>query len=173
MDKRAGCIGYYTDGDALLVAIKAIRAQGIEAFDAYSPFPIHGFEAAANIRRSWIPFVTFAGGLTGLCCGFILQYWTSAVDWPVNVAGKPFNSWPAFVPVMFECTILFAALSSVAAMFIVNRLPNHRNKAFDPALTRDAFALVIEPAIEDARAQAALATTGATGIRSVFVEGWS
>ena len=86
-------------------------------FDAISPYAIHGMEEACGIKRSGIPYVTFVAGVTGLLSGLALTWYTSAYDWPINVGGKPAFSLPAFIPILFELTILFAALSSVAALF--------------------------------------------------------
>src|SRR5689334_9955529 len=104
----AGVIGFYQDPHALLEATAKARDAKYKDFDAFTPYPVHGMDAAQGLKRSSLPFVTFAAGITGCSLGFLLQYWTSVVDWPLIVGGKPFNSWPAFVPVMFECTILFA-----------------------------------------------------------------
>ncbi|MDR3608073.1 MAG: DUF3341 domain-containing protein [Oligoflexia bacterium] len=144
-----GIIGYFDTPDELVTAMKDVRDARYERFDAFTPFPVHGLDAAQGLRRSPIPYITFIAGLTGGSLGFLLQYWTSAVDWPLIVAGKPFNSWPAFIPVTFELTILFAGLATAGAMLAFNGLPNHRRKAFDPGLTRDKFAIVIEsPEVE-------------------------
>ncbi|MGZ3708324.1 MAG: DUF3341 domain-containing protein, partial [Bdellovibrionota bacterium] len=136
-----GVIGFFADPDQLIEATQKVRDARYEHFDAFTPYPVHGLEAAQGLKRSPLPFVTFGAGLTGACCGFLLEYWTSAVDWPLIVGGKPFNSWPAFVPIMFEATVLFAGLATVGAMFLLNGLPNLRRKIFDPAITRDKFAL--------------------------------
>ncbi len=192
----AGVIGFFQDPNALIKATKKVREANYQSFDAFTPYPVHGLDAAQGLKRSPLPFVTFAAGITGCSLGFLLQYWTSAVDWPLIVGGKPFNSWPAFVPVMFECTILFAGLATVAGMFLFNGLPNHHKKAFDPRLTRDRFALIIEapPKVEpgedeendsssqkkakkfksfsESEAQDFLTKTGATGVKSVYTEGW-
>ncbi|MFZ9595569.1 MAG: DUF3341 domain-containing protein [Bdellovibrionia bacterium] len=180
----AGVIGFFDDPHALMKATEKVRDARYRDFDAYTPYPVHGLIEAQGLKRSPLPFVTFAGGLTGLTLGFLLQYWTSAVDWPLIVGGKPFNSLAAFIPVMFECTILFAGLSTVAGMFIINGLPNTKKKAFDPSLTRDRFALVIEPPskpyspggafkeFNEAEASEFLKKTGAKEVRSVYSEGW-
>jgi hypothetical protein len=174
-----------------------VRDSRYEHFDAYTPFPVHGLEAAQGLKRSLLPFVTFGAGLAGFCLAFLFQYWTSAVDWPLIVGGKPFNSWPAFVPIMFELTVLLAGLSTVAAMFLFNGLPNTKRRIFDPSLTRDRFALVIEAplkveeddvdeedrealrarkarykAFEEAEATEFLKKAGAKEVRSVYTEGW-
>src|SRR4051812_21601296 len=190
----AGVIGFFGDAGDLIKATERVRDAKYRHFDAFTPYPVHGLETAQGLRRSALPFVTFAAGLTGACLGFLVQYWTSAVDWPINVGGKPFNSWPAFVPVMFECTVLFAGLCTVAAMFIFNGMPNVRRKALDPSLTRDRFALVIEApsSLDDeeeawARSKARskpfkrfdegeaadmLRKAGAKEVKSVYSEGW-
>lgn len=189
----AGVIGYFDDPHQLVEATAQVRQANYQHFDAYTPYPVHGLEAAQGLKRSPLPFVTFAAGLTGCSLGFLLQYWTSAVDWPINVGGKPFNSWPAFIPVTFECTVLFAGLATVAAMFLLNGLPNIRRKAFDPGLTRDRFALLIEAPLEvesddsetslkmggknfkpfnESEATEFLRKSGAKEVKSVYTEGW-
>jgi hypothetical protein len=142
--KVAGVVGFFNDPDALIEATRKVREARYKNFDAFTPYPVHGLDDAQGLKRSPIPFVTFAAGLTGCSLGFLLEYWTSAVDWPLIVGGKPFNSLPAFIPIMFECTILFAGLCTVAAMFLINGLPNVFRKSFDPSLTRDRFAIMIE-----------------------------
>ena len=121
----AGVIGFFSDPHDLLKATEKVRDSHFKNFDAFTPYPVHGMDAAQGLKRSPLPFVTFAAGLTGCTLGFMLQYWTSVVDWPLIVGGKPFNSWPAFVPIMFECTILFAGLATVGGMFLLNGLPNN------------------------------------------------
>ena len=189
----AGVIGYFDDPHLLVEATKKVKEAKYKDFDAFSPYPVHGLDQAQGLSRSPLPFITMAAGITGCSLGFLLQYWTSAVDWPLIIGGKPFNSWPAFVPVMFECTILFAGLSTVGGMFILNGLPNITKKAFDPRLTRDRFALLIEaPSFDDedaseeksrlqkqgyrlfneSEAADLLRKTGAKEVKSVYAEGW-
>lgn len=188
-----GVIGFFNDPHLLIKATEKVRDANYENFDTFTPYPVHGLEVAQGLKRSPIAFVTFAAGLTGVTLGFLLQYWTSAVDWPLNVGGKPFNSWPAFVPIMFECTILFAGLATMAAMLFFNGLPNTRRKAFDPSLTRDRFAIVIEAplaveeddpdavkvkgpqsfkAFDEREAVEFLRKLGALDVKSVYAEGW-
>src|SRR4051812_33512415 len=99
--KLAGVIGFFDSPKSLLEATRKVRDARYQHFDAYTPYPVHGLEAAAGLKRSPIPYVTLVAGGTGTICAFLLQYWTSAIDWPLVVGGKPFNSWPAFVPIMF------------------------------------------------------------------------
>ena len=142
MAKRvSGVAGLWTDDHKILEAAAKMRDAGYKHFDAITPFPVHGMEEAVGIKRSGIPWVTFFAGLTGGSLGMGIQYWTSAVDWPINVGGKPFFSIPAFIPVTFELTILFAALSSVGTMFFLNGLPKIDPPIIDPDLTCHKFAL--------------------------------
>ncbi len=186
----SGVVGFFDDPKMLIEATKRVRDARYQHFDAFTPYPVHGLEAAQGLKRSPLPFVTFGAGLTGFCLAFLLQYWTSAVDWPIIVGGKPYNSWPAFVPIIFELTVLFAGLSTVGAMFLLNGLPNSRRKIFDPSITRDRFAIVIEaptPVDEEEEASPSLAQykafseseaaeflrkVGAKDVRSVRSEGW-
>lgn len=146
--RKSGVAGIFYDEDKVLEAAEKMRLAGYKKFDAITPFPVHGMEEAVGIKRSWIPNVTFVAGITGLSAGLGLQYWTSAVSWPINVGGKPFFSIPAFIPVTFELTILFAALASVITMFAVNGLPTANPPIIHPDLTCHKFALWV-PEDED------------------------
>lgn len=154
MAKRvSGVVGIWSDDHKLVEAAEKMKNAGYKNFDAITPFPVHGLEEAIGIKRSVIPWVTFCFGITGSCCGLFLQYWVSAVSWPINVGGKPMFSAPAFIPVTFELTILFAALSSVAAMFIFNGLPAVDPPIIDPDLTCHKFALWIPETVPNYSAE--------------------
>lgn len=182
----AGVIGYFDEPGELLEATAEAR-KAKHVIDAFTPYPIHGLEHAQGLPRSFLPWVTFGAGITGFVCAFTLEYWTSAVSWPIIVGGKPMNSWPAFVPVMFELTVLFAGLFTVGAMLIANGLPNMKRKSFDPSITCDRFALLIESPTEKAAASYAkrgykkfaeddaasfLKKLGAKDVKTVYSEGW-
>lgn len=188
---KAGVIGFFTDSAPLVEAARKVREAKIRDFDCYTPFPVHGLDQAMGLKRSPLPYVTFLAGLTGLCLAFSFEYWTSAVDWPLIVGGKPMNSWPAFVPIMFELTVLLGGLSTVAALFLICGLPNVTRRAFDPSITRDRFALVIEAPkdpddeeeaeklakggyrkFSESEATALLKQLGASDVRTVYNEGW-
>ena len=141
--QSGGVAGLWTDEEKVLKAAKTLRDAGYKNFDTITPYPVHGMEEAMGIKRSPIPWVTFIFGLTGCFLGLYFQYWTSAVSWPVNVGGKPMFSLPAFIPVTFELTILFAALSSVGAMFYLNGLPKINPPVIDKDLTSHKFAIWI------------------------------
>lgn len=185
-----GVVGFYDSPESIVAGMKQVRSSGkFKYFDAMTPFPVHGLEAAQGLKRSFLPYITFIAGLTGAASGFGLEYYCSAVSWPHIIGGKPFNSWPAFVPIMFECTILFAGIATVVSMILINGLPNIKRKSADPGLTRDRFAIVIENPnskktgwefhgdhIElpfDAQgAQQLLQTSGAKEVRPFVAEGW-
>ncbi|MBL7713848.1 MAG: DUF3341 domain-containing protein [Bdellovibrionales bacterium] len=168
-----GVVGFFDDAHSLVEAVKQVRsANKFKSFDTYTPYPIHGLEKIQGLKRSPLPYVTFGAGITGTCLAFLIQYWTSVIDWPVNIGGKPLNSWPAFVPVMFELTVLLGGLATVAAMFLLNGLPNTKRKAIDPSLTRDRFALVIDAPVAESEASDFLKKVGAKEVRSFMWEGW-
>ncbi len=139
--RESGIAGIWSDDQKILRAANKMRLAGYTKFDAITPFPVHGMEEAVGIKRSMIPWVTFFAGVLGCASGLYLQYWISAVDWPIIVGGKPMFSLPAFIPVTFELTILFAALFSVGAMFFLNGLPKVNPPIIHPDLTSHKFAL--------------------------------
>lgn len=138
-----GYAGIFTDEHKVVEAARKMRSLGFTKFDAISPYPVHGMEEACGIPRSPIPYITFIAGLSGLTFALWFTWWTSAVDWPVNVGGKPFFSLPAFIPIMFELTVLFAALISVGALFYYCKLPQIDPPVIDPDLTSHKFAIFI------------------------------
>ncbi|MBM3976209.1 MAG: DUF3341 domain-containing protein [Planctomycetes bacterium] len=110
---RRQLVGYFEEDSQVVHALRICRERGLETLDVVSPFPLHGIDEALGLRRTRLPWLTLIGGSVGLALGMALQYWSSASDWPLNVGGKPFNSFPAFVPVAFELTILGAGLCTV------------------------------------------------------------
>jgi len=140
---QSGIAAIFLTEEQVVKAAKKVKDSGFTKFDAISPYPIHGMEEACGIKRSWIPYVTFLMGLIGLLAGLWFTWWTSAVDWALNVGGKPFFSLPAFIPIMFELTVLFAALSSVAALFYACGIPKVNPPVIDLDLTSHKFAIFI------------------------------
>lgn len=141
--KLGGVAGIWLDDHDCVVAATKVREAGFKKFDAITPFPVHGMEEAVGIKRSPIPYVTFVAGVTGLLAGLALEYWTSVISFPINVGGKPFFSGPAFIPVIFEVTVLFAALLSVGALFAMCRLPKIDPPIIDVDVTSHKFAIFI------------------------------
>ena len=168
--KTGGIAGLWLDDHECVEAARKVREAGFKKFDAITPFPVHGMEEAIGIQRSPIPYVTFVAAVTGLMAGLGLQYWTSAISWPVNVGGKPFFSGTAFVPVMFELTILFAALTSVGALFALCKLPKIDPPVIDPDLTCHKFAIFIseeDAAYNSDRCEQLLRSLGAKEIKKL------
>lgn len=134
--------------DELLGAAKRAYAEGYRRLDAYTPFPIHGLNDAIGFRRTILPYIVLGGGILGCVTGFGLQYFSSVISYPLNIGGRPLNSWPSFIPVTFEVTVLFAALSAVLGMLALNGLPMPYHPVFNSPrfalASRDRFFLCIE-----------------------------
>ncbi len=143
-----GLLAEYKDVDDILNAARAVRNAGYLRWDVHTPFPIHGMDHAMGIRPTKLPWFILGGGLTGLVGGLLLQYWTNAVDYKFFISGKPLWSLPANIPVIFECTILFAALTAVFGMFLMNKLPMLYNPLFKidrfRRVTNDRFFILID-----------------------------
>lgn len=134
-------------------AARAVRDAGYTRTDAYMPYPSHEVIEALGVRRSRVPLIVLVAGLLGAISGYALQYWASAIAYPLNVGGRPLNSWVSFIVVTFEMTILFAAVIGVVGMFALNRLPQPYHpvfnvRAFRESASRDGFFLAIEAADE-------------------------
>lgn len=142
--KSGGIMGVFLEEAQILKAAESTRLKGYKDFDAITPYPVHGLEEAVGIKRSWLPYVTLVAGATGCLFGLWFTWWTSAVNWPINVGGKPMWSLPAFVPIIFELTILFAALASVKTLILVALgLPKINPPVVDLDLTSHKFGLFI------------------------------
>src|SRR3982074_2481405 len=146
--KIHGLMAEFDDANALVLAAASAHDAGYRRMDAYSPFPIEELHDALGSHTSRLPLIVLIGGLVGCVAGFLLQYWASAIAYPINVGGRPFNSWPAFIPVTFECTILGAALSAVLGMLALNGLPMPYHPRFHvprfALASRNRFFLCIE-----------------------------
>ena len=132
----------------LVRACRAAREAGYRRMDAYTPFPIEAVFDALGLHRNAMPIIVLCGGILGGLGGYLLCYWTSAIDYPLIVGGRPFNSVPSFVPVTFECTILGAALAAVLGMLGLNGLPMPYHPVFNvdrfELASRNRFFLCIE-----------------------------
>ncbi|HAF27536.1 MAG TPA: DUF3341 domain-containing protein [Bacteroidales bacterium] len=137
--------GYYDREANLLDAVKKLRENNISIKDVFSPYPVHGLDLAMGLKRSWLPKAAFVGGAIGAISGFGLQAWVFTRAYPINIGGKPFLSVPSFIPVTFECAILFAALSIVLAyLFKSNLGAGADNKIYDERATDDHFVVVLD-----------------------------
>jgi hypothetical protein len=132
----------------LVRAAHAVHAAGYRKVDAYTPYPMEEVLDALHLHHSHVPRLVLGGGLLGLAAGWGLQYWTSVVAYPLNIGGRPYNSWPAFVIPAFETTVLFASLAAVLGMLALNGFPRPHHPVFDvpgfSAASRDRFFLCIE-----------------------------
>ena len=145
-----GVMAEFDDPSSLLAATERAHREGYRCMDAYSPFPIEELHEALGARHTRLPLIVLIGGLCGCIGGYGLQYWSSVLAYPLNIGGKPLHSWPAFIPVTFECTILVAALSAVLGMLALNGLPQPYHPVFNvprfALASRNRFFLCIESA---------------------------
>lgn len=143
-----GVMGEFATPEELIHAAKKVREAGYRRLDAYAPFPVEGLSEALGLKRNMVPSLTLLGGLLGGVGGFFFQYWAAAITYPMNIGGRPLNSWPAFIPVTFELTVLGAALSAVFGMLALNKLPQPHHPVFNVErfshATTDRFFLCIE-----------------------------
>jgi Protein of unknown function (DUF3341) len=143
-----GLLAEFLTAPEILEATRRARLEGYRHMDAYTPYPVEGLPAELGLPRTRIPLVVLMGGLVGAVGGYFMQYWAAAVDYPVNIGGKPFNSWPAFIPITFEMMVLVAALSAILGMFFLNGLPQPYHPLFHIArfdrASQDRFFLCIE-----------------------------
>jgi len=166
---------FETPGDLVHAARKVYEA-GYRRINGYSPYPIEELSEAIGFTHTSLPLIVFIGGVLGGLAGFGMQYWMEVINYPLNVGGKPFNSWPAFIPITFECTVLAAAFSAVLGMLILNKLPQPYHPVFNAPnfalATRDRFFLAVEandPKFEHDRVVSLLQSLNALEVSDVEV----
>ncbi len=169
-----GLMAEYPTAKALAEAVRAIRRTGYTKVEAYTPFPVEEVIEAVDPPRSKVPAIVLAGGILGGLSGFYLQYWINVSDYPLDIGGRPFNSWVAFIPPTFETTVLFAGIAALVGMLAVNGLPRPYHPVFNVArfrfASRDGYFLVVEsddPKFDPKGVRDALAATAAEGIHEV------
>lgn len=160
-----GLVGYFDTPAQLWGACEALRDAGIKDFDAHTPFPVHGLEKAMGAPASKLPWIVLIAGTVGMVAGFGLQAWIMSVDYPLIIAGKPYFAYQAYIPVTFEITILFAAISTFIGTWALNKLPAFYHPVFkhpdfgratddkffvsverkDPSYNTEAIARLLEP----------------------------
>lgn len=126
-----GIVGEFPTPQSLIQATKQARQAGYTSLDAFTPFPVEGLDEALGLKRTFVPLVTLIGGLLGGLGGFGFEYWVSVISYPENIGGRSLNSWPAFIPVTFELTVLGASLAAVFGMLAMNKLPQPHHPLFN------------------------------------------
>ncbi len=170
-----GLLAEYDTPDQLVSASKKVRDAGFEKWDTYSPFPVHGIDAAMGIKMTVLPWIVLCAGLTGLATAITLQWWMNAYDYPWLISGKPIWSIPANVPIMFELTVLFSAITTLVGMLMLNNLPHPAHpldhvKRF-ARVTDDKFFLLIQaadPKFDEQEARQLIDSTHPVAIENVM-----
>lgn len=169
----AGALAEFSGPDELVAAVRKAREAGYVKMDACSPFPVHGLDEAIGMKQSKLQLLTIGGGITGCCAALLMEYWMVTVDYPIILSGKPHFSLPAFIPIMFEVTILFAALATFGGLLAFAGLPNFNHpltgsRRFKRA-TADKFFLFLDAGDPKFELEAALELMKSAGADAVEV----
>jgi Protein of unknown function (DUF3341) len=147
LQDQFGILAEFDTADELVAAAARVYQEGYRDVEAYSPMPVEGLAEAIGFRRTSMPLIVLLGGIVGFVAGYALQYFATVIWYPLNIGGRPYHSWPAYIPVVFEMTVLVAALSAVLGMLALNGLPRPHHplfaiREFDRA-TQDRFFLCV------------------------------
>ena len=174
-EKLHGLLIEFEDADALVRGCEKVRDAGWRRWDAYTPFPIHGMDRAMGIRGTRLPWIVLCGGLTGLGLALLMQWWMNAVDYPFLISGKPLFGLPAAIPVTFELTVLFSALTTFFGMWGLNGMPRLHHPLFTSErflrVTADRFFIAIEasdPKFDTRSARELADSLGGTAVEEVY-----
>ena len=172
--KLVGMVGLFDDPDAIVRAACLVRDTGYRKWDCHTPYPVHGLDPAMGLKRSLIPTICLTAGFIGVGAALLMQWWMSAVDYPVRIGGKPLFSWPAFVPITFELFVLLAALATFGGMIALCRLGTFHSPLHDSGIMKEVtttrFAVVldaVDPRFSEDGARRLLEEAGCTDIRPV------
>lgn len=168
---RYGLLAEFADAGSLLEAAQVVRDEGYRRWDCFTPYPVHGLDRAMGLGETRLPWVVLLGGAAGCGLAILMQWWMNALDYPFIIGGKPLFSLPAQIPIAFELTVLFSALSCVAALLLFNGLPRFHHPVFHSArfrrATTDRFFLAIEasdPRFDAVRTAELLGSLGPTSV---------
>jgi len=143
-----GLMAEFATPSELLTATRRAYSEGFRHLDAYSPFPVHGLDKALGLGKDGVALICLVGGILGGGTAYLLQYWINSIAYPLNIGGRPYHSWPAFIIVTFEMTILFAGIATFVGMLALNGLPMPHHPVFNverfTAASRDRFFLCIQ-----------------------------
>lgn len=171
-----GVIAEFNDPQTLLDAANAVREKGYTSVDAFSPFPIHGLAEAVGFHKTRLSTIVLSMGILGGLGGFFMCWYANVISYPLNIGGKPLNSWPAWIPITFECTILLAAFGAVFGMLALNGLPMPYHPVFNvrrfDSASRDKFFLVIQARDPQFRLEEARSFLETLGPREVTDVPW-
>ena len=169
-----GIMAEFDSAESIVNAARRVMSEGFTKAEAYTPVPIEELNDIIHKKRTILPAISLAGGLSGMATGFALQYWASVIEYPFNVGGRPFASWPAFVIPSYELTILFSALATTIGMIALNGLPQPYHPVFNTPrfslASSDKFFLVIEsvdPRYDGAKVSRLFQDMGAKGVYEV------
>ncbi|WP_423198535.1 Quinol:cytochrome c oxidoreductase membrane protein [Cupriavidus sp. H19C3] len=153
-----GMLAEFATADALLAAARRARQAGFGRIEAYAPYPVEGLAEAVGMTGERMPLLAGLGAIVGAAGGYLLQWYSASIDYPLNVGGRPLHSWPAFIPATFELAILGAAVATVVGMLVANGLPRLRHPVFDAPdfeqATRHRFFLCVRAAPDADEAEA-------------------
>ncbi|HVH58000.1 MAG TPA: DUF3341 domain-containing protein [Vicinamibacterales bacterium] len=170
-----GLMAEFADVNALVDAARQTRAEGYEKIDAYTPFPVHDLFEVLSLNDRRVPLFVLLAGILGCLAGFGLCYWVSVIAYPMNIGGRPFNSWPSFIPVTFEVTILLASITAVLTLVLLNGLPLPYHpvfnvRSFAQRASQDGLFLAIEaedPKFDLERTRSFLKQLGAKEVNEI------
>ena len=173
--KLVGMVGLYDDPDSLVHAASRVREIGFRKWDCHTPYPVHGLDGAMGIKSSPIPYFCLTAGFVGVGVALLMQWWMSAVDYPVRIGGKPLFSWPAFVPITFELFVLFAAIATFVSMLLFCRLGRWHSPLHDSGVMAEVvshrFGVVLsaeDSLFSEETAEGLLKETGCKDIRPLY-----
>lgn len=171
-----GVMAEFANPTDLVAAARRVYSLGYRRINGYSPYPIEELSEAIGFTHTSLPLIVFIGGVLGGLGGFFMQYWIEVINYPLNVGGKPYNSWPAFIPITFEMTVLCASFAAVLGMLVLNKLPQPYHPVFNvpnfAMATRDRFFLAVEandPKFDHAAVVELLRSLGALEVNDVEV----